>query len=82
MQHLSTWMTNSSDMEPIEVIWTIGGEEWLITLSRSPQDKLDTFSQEVHHLLPNREKSSRVSLNQVKLKSKGSENDKRVMGSP
>ena len=79
-------LTISNIMEPIEVIWTIGGEEWLITVSRSPQDKLDTSSLEVHHLLPGRKRSSRASLVPVQSrlngKPKGSENDKRTMGSP
>lgn len=61
--------------EEIEVVCIVGGEEWLITVKRNPRSKRDTSSQEVHHLLPNRNVSSRESLSPAKSRSKGNAND-------
>ena len=68
-------MSLKPDMEPIRVICIVGGKEWLITVKPNPRSKRDISSQEVHHLLPNRNASSRESLSPVKSRSKGNAND-------
>tara|TARA_R100000687_G_C6401701_1_gene142188 strand:- start:155 stop:358 length:204 start_codon:yes stop_codon:yes gene_type:complete len=61
--------------EEIRVVCIVGGEEWLVTVSRNPQDKPVICSQEVHHLLPNKKRSSRESLSRVESRLKGNVND-------